>query len=97
MIIYTNLPSTEGLKHGSPHVIWPSLFDGIDVYFTTGGARAETLETPATYCDQTGVGRQEENRVVDVRDGHLEAVSLLNEGPYTGTPKAGGAGVSEGA
>ncbi len=46
------------------------------------------LETAPTFVDQTGTGYELDNRVVDSRDGHLQCVSQLAEGPFPGTPEA---------
>ncbi len=46
-----------------------------------------TLATAPTYVDQTGVWRNDGNQVIDARDGSVQAVSLLNEGPFAGTPE----------
>ncbi len=46
-----------------------------------------SLATAPTYVDQTGVWRTDGNRVVDTRDGSVQSVSLLNEGPFAGTPE----------
>ncbi|HEY3294092.1 MAG TPA: choice-of-anchor J domain-containing protein [bacterium] len=43
------------------------------------------LATVPTYMDQQGTGRTEGNRVIDSRDGHLQCVGQLSEGPYSGT------------
>ena len=45
-------------------------------------------ETPPTWIDQTGVWKSVDNRVVDTRDGRVQCVSLLEEGPYPGIPEA---------
>jgi Zn-dependent metalloprotease len=45
------------------------------------------LATEPTYCDQQSVWRQDGNRVIDTRDGRVQSVSMLNEGPYSGTPE----------
>ena len=45
------------------------------------------LATAPTYVDQTGVWQSTGNRVIDARDGRIQSVSNLNEGPYAGTPE----------
>ena len=45
------------------------------------------LATAPTYMDQIGVWQSEGNRVIDTRDGRIQSVSQLNEGPYSGTPE----------
>ena len=43
------------------------------------------LATAPTYMDQQGVWREEGNRVIDTRDGRLQCVGQLAEGPIAGT------------
>jgi hypothetical protein len=45
------------------------------------------LSTPSTYCDETSVWKQDGNLVIDKRDGHIQSVSQLSEGPFAGTPE----------
>jgi hypothetical protein len=49
---------------------------------------ANNLETPLTHWDQTAVWKMDgANRVVDTRDGRIQSVSQLREGPYQGSPE----------
>lgn len=43
------------------------------------------LASSPTWCDQAGVWRESGNQVVDTRDGSLQCVSLLSDGPYAGS------------
>jgi len=43
--------------------------------------------TAPTYCDQSGVWRTVGNKVIDTRDGKIQCASLLDEGPFNGSPE----------
>jgi Zn-dependent metalloprotease len=45
------------------------------------------LETPPVWWDQSGVWRSQDNQVIDTRDGSIQCVSQLAEGPFAGTPE----------
>jgi Zn-dependent metalloprotease len=45
------------------------------------------LETAPTWSDQSGVWRTDANKVVDTRDGSIQCVSQLAEGPFSGSPE----------
>jgi hypothetical protein len=45
------------------------------------------LATAPTYCDERGVGQDDGNRVIDGRDGSIQSVFDLAEGPFPGTPE----------
>ncbi len=56
---------------------------------SSGYARTDSrpLQTPATYCDQTGYAIYDGgNQVLDTRTGRIQAVGLMSEGPYPGKP-----------
>jgi hypothetical protein len=44
------------------------------------------LQTPPTYCDQGGMGRDVGGYVLDIRDNRIESVYDLSEGPFAGDP-----------
>jgi zinc metalloprotease ZmpB len=46
------------------------------------------LATPLTYWDQQNTCRMEGDRVIDTRDGRVQSVGNLAEGPLFGTPEA---------
>ncbi|HEY3294553.1 MAG TPA: hypothetical protein VGL38_03890 [bacterium] len=60
----------------------------VSATFALVPAPRSALATAPTYWDQFGVWKPDQNRVIDTRDGRLQAVSSLAEGPFTGSPEA---------
>jgi zinc metalloprotease ZmpB len=59
----------------------------VSVAYAQKAAPRSPLETANTHWDQSGVWKNVDNRVVDLRDGRIQSVSQLTEGPYAGKPE----------